>query len=159
MELSKRLREIGLLTDEQAQACLVTILGEREKADEGFRELLKSPEVLDKYLIDGGESVVGQLRADMLNRKLPTSSYVRTILVNMAEESELANALDDWLANKRATLCDPITYTLVAAGLFLVLGSHIKVKYIDGKLSVEYDKKPTTAEDIKRILGKSISLK
>jgi hypothetical protein len=50
-------------------------------------------------------------------------------------------------------MVEPVTATLLAAGVLLALQAHVKIEYKDGKWSFLYEKKPTTEPLIQKLLG------
>jgi len=82
---------------------------------------------------------------------------MRAILQEAANDPALAPRIEAWLTGSRKLLFEPITTTLILAGIVVVLSTSVKIEYEnkDGKkhLKVSVDKKATPASLIKKVLS------
>jgi hypothetical protein len=149
-------REIAVLTDPEAKNCLNGVLKGLAVSKQDLEALYASPEGMVNLLQQVGAEVS---LADPGWEKLAArddAKLLRTVLVEIAAQPELAPRISAWLKTNRPTLLEPVSTALVLAGIMALLQTEIEfaagVK--DGKkhFTFKLHKKPTTAK-LLRLFG------
>lgn len=142
--------QLALFTDLEAESCLNGLLKGLSITDSTFKQLLRSPTDI--------EDVVKLASAEVGRKILQTnepsgpqrSKAIRILLVDIAQNPILSRRLENWLKTARPKLLEPVTTSLVLAGIVFVLSTHVKVEYDSAagkkKLKVKVEKKPTAAK-------------
>ncbi len=148
MELYPRL---ALLTDAEAEWCLNGILKGLTATQPVYAELLASPQEMT-MVVEAVASDIGKPLpniGEVSSQERPKA--IRVILTEIAEDPELSPRLEAWLKNARPKLLEPVTTTLVLAGVVFLLSTHIDIEYEDQdgkrKLKIKVEK-PTSSEKL-----------
>jgi hypothetical protein len=122
-------KELALLTDDEAELCLNGLLKGLTIRTPEYDALLKSPEemkeVIKAAFVEDGTGI--EQISDVSPQDRPRA--VRMLLVEIAENDELGPKLRALLEGGRPTLLDPITTSLVLAGIVLVLSTNVEIGY------------------------------
>jgi hypothetical protein len=146
---------ISNLSDSDAVNCLNRVLVGLELTDSTFRSVVSSKGDAVRQVI-----VAAAEQAEVTMPKLSDGSLAndgdatRQVLLEMVSRPELRQNVEGALHSNRPVLFDPITASLVLAGIVAVLSTDVTIKYEDGKLSVKIHKEKTPKE----ILGKFFGL-
>jgi hypothetical protein len=156
-------REVALLTDNEAKACLNGVLNGLAIQKPEYRRLFANPEELQTLLNEAYSTVGSKISAglDHLNASNHDTEQqfkaIRLVLVEGASVHDIAQRLEAYLMTRRTTLLDPVTSSLVLAGIVLLLSTHITFKYTnaDGKRDVKFqiDKPSINAEILKKFFS------
>jgi hypothetical protein len=149
--------QINALTDEQAVDCLDRVIVGMYLTQPTFQKLLSSPgesdltAVIEEAAAQLNKTAPTLVEPSIVNRK----KFVKEILIEMSDHPETKPNVTGALAVDRPTLfADPITASLVLAGIVAVLSADIKIEYKDGKLHAAVHKAPTAG----KLLEKSFHL-
>src|SRR5438552_710731 len=149
-KLMDRYRALAELTDADAELCLNGVLKGFAVQNPSYAEALRSPESLasaiEKLASGKGQHLaVGEVAPDQRPRA------VRMILLATADDLDLAPRLEAWLASARPKRFDPITASLVLAGIVMVLSTKftLKVDRKNGRTDVRFSaEKAATSPDL-----------
>jgi hypothetical protein len=146
---------IATLSNLDAELCLKGIVKQMADANPELGEILSSPTLAAKVV----ESVGTQTGAGMLKESAVTDrdGAIRAILLQMANDPVFAPRLDAWLSGSRPLLLEPITTTLILAGVVIALSTHVKIDYENKdrkkNLKIKVEKKPSSKSIIQKILS------
>lgn len=144
---------LARLTDAEVEQCLNGLLKGVSARQPVFGSLIQSPRDLRATALELTSGVA--LDSSLVDVLLGNDSKViRGLLVEMAGKPEFSVSIVQWSATVRPTLIEPVTTMLVAAGIVMLLSTHIKVEYDRGKkqLRVKVEKKPTSDGILRKIL-------
>jgi hypothetical protein len=144
------IEQLALLSDQEAESCLNGVLKGLSVTDPTFERLLRSPtdvqDAVRLISVDLGTEI-SQTDEPSTDRK---PKVIRTVLVQIAKNPTLCPRLDNWLKTARPKLLEPVTTSLVLAGIVFVLSTDVKVDYADvagkKKLKVKVEKKATASK-------------
>jgi hypothetical protein len=149
--------ELASLTDREAEDCLNRILSSFNETNPEIP--ITSPNDLGGIL-RGAATTIGAVAfapksdANLADRAKAT----RLILLEFCEEQKLRDRFEAALSADRRVLVDPITVSLVMAGIVVVLSTRYEMKYKRGKdgrseFEVSLDKKPASEALIKKFFS------
>jgi hypothetical protein len=149
--------QINSLTDQEAVDCLNRVLVGMYLTQPTFQTLLSSQgESEIAAVIQGAAAHLGQETPPLIEPSaVDRKKFVKEILIDMSDQPETRPNVTGALGANRPTLVvDPITASLVLAGIVALLSADIKIDYRNGKLEVSVHKKPTA----ERLLAKFFKL-
>ena len=138
--------QINALRDDEAVECLNRVIVGMYLTQPTFQTLLSSRGESDlATVIQGAAAQLGKQAPPLAEPSaVDRKKFVKEILIEMSDQPETLPNVTGALAAKRPTLfVDPITASLVLAGIVAVLSADIKIDYKNGKPQVTIHKKPT----------------
>jgi hypothetical protein len=147
--------EIAKLSDIEVERCLNVLVKQMADANPDLQDILISPTLAAEAI----ESVGAQTGAGSLSEAAVQDrpGAMRAILQEVANDPALAPRLEAWLSGPRALLFDPITTTLILAGVVVALSTHVKIEYENkgGKkhFKIKVEKKASSKSIIKKVLS------
>ena len=148
-------QEIAKLSDTEAERCLNVLVKQIADADPDLQDILSSPTLTAEAV----QSVGAQTGAGSLSEAAvkDRSGAIRAILQEAADDPALAPRLEAWLSGPRALLLEPITTTLILAGVVVALSTHVKIEYENkgGKkhFKIKVEKKASSKSIIQKVLS------
>jgi hypothetical protein len=151
------LEQVALLTDQEAESCLNGLLKGLSITDPTFKRLLRSPTDIQ----DAVRLVSADLGTEISQTDEPSTDQrpkvIRTVLVQIAKNPTLSPRLGNWLKTARPKLLEPVTTSLVLAGIVFVLSTDVKVEYANvagkKKLKVKVEKKATASKLLEKFFA------
>jgi hypothetical protein len=143
---------LALMTDAEARLCLSGVL-EAQATARGpeYRKFVRTVPALKTALQQASEK---SGRPELASAKIANQpEAIRALLVEMTGRRNTKAALITWLDGARAALPDPITTSLVLAGIVFVLSLDIDLELDDGKLHVHVKKAPTDKTILEKFFG------
>jgi len=152
MNLEKR---VAALSDQEAEEVLNRVLVGLDLTQPDFHAILTdkshSLEVVITKIAEAADSPSHTISEQAISDR---GDVVRAVLAEMSRGDRLRPNVEAALATNRPILFDPVTASLVLAGIVAVLSTEVKISYKDGKLEVAIHKKATT----EKLLGKFFQL-
>lgn len=147
--------KIAKLSDLEAERCLNALLKQIAEERPVLQEVFTSPVLVTETIKSVGDQTgTGAVSEDAIKDR---PGAIRAILEEAANNPILAPRLEAWLSDGRRLLIEPITTTLILAGVVLVLSTHVKIEYEkkDGKkhLKIKVEKKASSESIIKKVLS------
>jgi hypothetical protein len=149
------MKQLALLTDAQARECLLGTLKKGALAKGRlYSDLVKSETALLDVLAQAAQG-----DPDLKNRKMTAKESpetIRIILVEIAAQPGLRGSISAWLNQPQSgrvttRFADPITATLVLAGIVFALSLDVEVKVdAKGRVSGHLKKAPTDSNLLKK---------
>jgi hypothetical protein len=149
--------QLAILTDAEAELCLHGLLKGLTVLDAKYQRLLGTPNdiaaVIEQAAAQNGISISKAIELTPGQRP----KAVRMLLADIAADPQLSPRLEAWFKTSRPTLLEPVTSSLVLAGIVLVLSTHIKIEYEGAgskkKLKIKVEKKPTAGKLLAKFAG------
>jgi hypothetical protein len=145
--------QIHQLSDAEVENCLNRVLVGLDLTDSAFHSVLTNDEIMQEVIIATAE------QAKISIPKLSTVSFsdeagaIRLVLLEMVKSEDLRKNIEGALRSNRAVLFDPITASLVLAGIVALLSTDVTIKYENQKLSVKIRKEKTPKEVLNKFFA------
>lgn len=157
MNTSELKQKIQEMDNDQAERCLQALVRQRVEDAQQLADVIASPEVLGDLITDAAAQIGEAVTAVHEPTGADKDRAVRQILDALAGDEIIRPRLSAWIATARSTRIDPITSSIVLAGIVMGLSTHfeVEVQRANGKtkVNVHIEKKPTSAALIAKFFG------
>jgi hypothetical protein len=147
--------QITKLNDIEAERCLNMLVKQVAEANPDLQSVLSSPTLAAEAVQRVGAQTGAESLSEAAIKNRPGA--IRAILQEASNDPVLAPRLEAWLSGPRKLLFEPITTTLILAGVVVLLSTHVKIEYEqkDGKkhIKVAVEKKGSSQSIIQKVLS------